>query len=129
MNRTRTSVRDLRRGNRSAVLSRLYFNGPLSRQDLSLDTGLSQGTISNVTGDLIGEGLVVEAGVADSEGGRPPVLLRVDPGYAYVVGVDVGETRIKVELFDLAMRVRATFGHQIASGRPEPATVATASQR
>src|SRR3954469_22282971 len=101
MERTRTTMRDLRRRNRSAVLSRLYFGGPLSRQDVSHDTGLSPGTGSNVTAELIADGLVVGAGLVDSGGGRPRVLLPVGTGYAYVVGVDVGETRVRVELFDL----------------------------
>jgi predicted NBD/HSP70 family sugar kinase len=53
------------------------------------------------------EGIVIEAGSVDSDGGRPRVLLRVNPDYGYVVGVDVGETRVRVELFDLAMTKRA----------------------
>ncbi|MGV9899938.1 hypothetical protein, partial [Streptomyces tendae] len=36
------TVRDLRRANRTAVLQRLYFEGPLSRFELGPATGLSQ---------------------------------------------------------------------------------------
>ena len=32
--REKRTVRDLRRANRSAVLRKLYFDGPLSRQEL-----------------------------------------------------------------------------------------------
>ena len=39
----------------------------------------------------------------DSDGGRPRVLLQVNPDYGYVIGVDVGEIRVRVELFDLIM--------------------------
>jgi predicted NBD/HSP70 family sugar kinase len=35
------------------------------------------------------------------------VLLDINPDYGYVVGVDIGETRIRVDLFDLAMTERA----------------------
>src|SRR5690348_17699484 len=105
----RSTVRDLRRRNRSALLSTLYFDGPLSRQELSQQTGLSVATVSNVTGDLVEEGLIVEAGLVDSDGGRPRVLLRVAPGFGNVVGIDVGETGVKVELFDLTM-VRKEIG-------------------
>jgi predicted NBD/HSP70 family sugar kinase len=52
---------------------------------------------------MIDEGLVEEAGLVGSDGGRPRALLRVAPGYGYVVGADVGETRLLVELYDLAM--------------------------
>jgi predicted NBD/HSP70 family sugar kinase len=119
----RTTVRDLRRHNRSALLSKLFFDGPLSRHELSALTGLSAATVSNVTGELIEERLIIEAGLIDSDGGRPRVLLRVDPNYGSVVGVDVGETGVKVELFDLAMSALATVAHPLPSVRPEPATV------
>ncbi|WP_327288157.1 ROK family transcriptional regulator [Streptomyces sp. NBC_01198] len=101
--RGKRTVRDLRRGNRASLLRHLYFEGPLSRQELGRDTGLSAGSISNVVGELIADGMVEEAGAVESDGGRPRILLQVAPGYGYVVGVDVGETRVRVELFDLAL--------------------------
>ncbi|MBM9507000.1 ROK family transcriptional regulator [Actinacidiphila acididurans] len=101
--RGKRTVRDLRRGNRASLLRHLYFEGPLSRQELGRDTGLSAGSISNVVGELIADGMVEEAGAVESDGGRPRTLLQVAPGYGYVVGVDVGETRVRVELFDLAL--------------------------
>ncbi|MFI5641736.1 ROK family protein [Streptomyces goshikiensis] len=101
--RSGRTVRDLRRGNRGAVLRRLYFGGPMSRQELGPATGLSSGSVSNVVGELIADGLLEEAGVVDSDGGRPRTLLRVSPGSAHLIGVDVGETRVRVELFDLTL--------------------------
>lgn len=101
--RSGRTVRDLRRGNRSAVLQRLYFGGPMSRQELGPATGLSSGSVSNVVGELVVDGLLEEAGIVDSDGGRPRTLLRVTPGSAHMIGVDVGETRVRVELFDLSL--------------------------
>ncbi|MFE7857454.1 ROK family protein [Streptomyces sp. NPDC101209] len=97
------TVRDLRRANRTAVLQRLYFDGPLSRFELGPATGLSSGSVSNVVADLVTDGLVEEAGSVDSDGGRPRTLLRVAPGAGHMIGVDVGETRVRVELFDLTL--------------------------
>ncbi|MFE7073869.1 ROK family protein [Streptomyces sp. NPDC057620] len=97
------TVRDLRRGNRTAVLRRLYFDGPMSRFELGPATGLSSGSISNVVAELVAEGLVEEAGSVDSDGGRPRTLLRVAPASGHMIGVDVGETRVRVELFDLSL--------------------------
>ncbi|MBW8487188.1 ROK family transcriptional regulator [Actinomadura parmotrematis] len=105
--RRRSTVRDLRRDNRSVLLWALYFDQPRTRQDLSTATGLSPASVSNVIRGLIDEGIVVEAGSVESEGGRPRVLLRINPEHRHVVGVDVGETRIRVELFDLMMTERA----------------------
>jgi predicted NBD/HSP70 family sugar kinase len=98
---------DLRRENRTAVLWSLYFGRPGNRQDLGAATGLSTTSVTNVTRELLDEGIIIEAGAEDSDGGRPRTLLDINPNYGYVIGVDVGETRVRVELFDLAMTERA----------------------
>src|SRR4051812_19417500 len=103
MTATRATVQDLRRVNRAAVLRPLFFEGPQNRVGLARRTGLSSASVTNVVGALVGEGLVVEAGTEGSDGGRPRILLRVNPQFGAVVGVDVGETGLRVEAFDLAM--------------------------
>ncbi|MEV4944871.1 ROK family protein [Streptomyces sp. NPDC053755] len=116
--RSGRTVRDLRRENRTAVLQRLYFDGPLSRFSLGPATGLSSGSVSNVVAELVAEGLVEEAGSVDSAGGRPRILLRVRPDSGYMIGVDVGETRIRVELFDLALTELARVERPLATEGP-----------
>jgi predicted NBD/HSP70 family sugar kinase len=105
--RRRWTVHDLRRDNRSVLLSSLFFGQASSRQELNAATGLSPASVSNVVRDLIDEGIVVEAGSVDSDGGRPRMILRVNPDHGYVIGVDVGEARVRVELFDLTLAERA----------------------
>jgi predicted NBD/HSP70 family sugar kinase len=123
MDARRTTARDIRRANRSLLLTRLYRDGPLSRQDLVRSTALSQASVSNLAGELIEDGIVEEAGQVESDGGRPRVLLRVAPEYGYVVGVDVGETRVQVELFDMSMTARAKSDYGLDSAAPKPADV------
>ena len=108
-----STVRDLRRHNRAVVLSSLYFDQPRSRQELSDATGLSTASVGNVVRELLGDGIVVEAGSVESDGGRPRVLLQVNSDYGYVVGVDVSETRVRVQLFDLTMTGRASAGYPL----------------
>jgi predicted NBD/HSP70 family sugar kinase len=119
------TTRDLRRHNRTSVLSRLYLHGPASRFDLMRATGLSSATVSNVVTDLVADGLVAEAGLLDSDGGRPRTLLEVRPGYAQVVGVDIGETHVQVGLFDWTLETvaTATYPMDMDEGRPEPAVL------
>ncbi|MFG2603011.1 ROK family protein [Streptomyces sp. NPDC048514] len=97
------TVRDLRRESRSAVLQRLYVDGPMSRHALGPATGLSSGSVSNVVAELLADGLVEEAGVIGADVGRPRRLLRVRRDSGRLIGVDIGETRVRVELFDLGM--------------------------
>jgi hypothetical protein len=114
----RTTVRDMRRSNRSVLLSTIYRDGPLSRHELCQRTSLSAASVSNLVSELIAEGVVEEAGSVDSEGGRPRILLRVSPTFRYVVGAEVGETRVRVELFDLSMKVLASVDYPIDTPQP-----------
>jgi predicted NBD/HSP70 family sugar kinase len=102
-----TTVRDLRRSNRSRALWQVFLTGPLTRQEIGVQAGLSPATVSNLVADLVAEGVIIEVGLEDSNGGRPRGLLQVNPEYGYVIGVDVGETAFLVELFDLGLRMRA----------------------
>jgi predicted NBD/HSP70 family sugar kinase len=120
----RATNRSVRLRNRSALLTKLFLDAPLTRQDLVRSTGLSQPAVSNVVTDLIDEGIVVEAGAAESDGGRPSMLLRVAARYAFVIGVDVGETRVRVELFDFAMTLLASVEYPLDPARTEPDVVA-----
>ncbi|MFJ9521213.1 ROK family protein [Kitasatospora sp. NPDC101801] len=112
--RGKQTVRDLRRGSRSTLLHRLYFEGPLSRQELGQISGLSGGSVSNVVGELISDGLVEECGSVESDGGRPRILLQVTPDRAHLIGVDVGETQVRVALFDLALTELAASDHPLS---------------
>ncbi|MEU4680055.1 ROK family transcriptional regulator [Micromonospora sp. NPDC023737] len=124
MELARATNRSVRLRNRGALLTKLFLDGPLTRQDLVRSTGLSQPGVSNVVSDLVEEGLVVEAGAAESDGGRPSMLLRIAPRFAFLVGVDVGETRVRVELFDFAMALLASVEYPLDPARTEPAEVA-----
>jgi predicted NBD/HSP70 family sugar kinase len=117
-------VRDVRRANRASLLTDLFHGGRQSRQQLGDTTALSQASVSNLVGEMIDEGLVEEAGLVGSDGGRPRALLRVTPGYGYVVGADVGETRVLVELYDLAMSRLGVSSYALGDHGREPDVVA-----
>jgi len=104
----KATVRDLRRVNRAAVLKQLFQEGPLNRSELAQLTSLSSASITNVTSALLDEGLVLQVGREQSDGGRPRALLQVNPAFGALLGVEVGETRIRVDAFDLGMTLVAS---------------------
>lgn len=114
-------MQDLRRVNRAAVLRPLFFGGPQNRVGLARQTGLSSASVTNVVGALLAEGLVVEVGTEESDGGRPRIVLAVNPEFGVVIGVDVGETGVRVEAFDLTMTELA--GTQVVSQDYDPAEI------
>lgn len=97
------TVSDVRRHNVSEALRYVIRSGRTTRATLAAECGVSVASATNLVSDLIAEGLVIEAGVASSRGGRPVTFLQPNPAGAYFVGADVGERGVAVELFDLAM--------------------------
>ncbi|MEV6246881.1 ROK family protein [Streptomyces sp. NPDC051742] len=119
----RTS-QDIRRLNRFEVLRRFYAgSGAMSRQDLAAATGLSFATVANLTAELLEAGVLVEAGHEDSSGGRPRARLAVNADRGALIGVDIAETSVHAELFDLALDVRYSVERPLPPGDVRPADV------
>ncbi|MEU3047913.1 ROK family protein [Streptomyces sp. NPDC006984] len=115
------SAQDIRRLNRFEVLRRFHASsGPRTRQDLASETALSIATVSNLTSELIGEGVLVEVGQAGSGGGRPRALLALNADRGTLIGIDVAETSVRTELFDLALGEMAVDERPVASGDVTP---------
>jgi predicted NBD/HSP70 family sugar kinase len=104
-------------------LRRLYFDGPVSRLDLAASTGLSPATVGNVISELIRDSVVIETGQLISDGGRPAVLVTVNPAHAGVIGVDVGETGAAIELFDLNLHKLAAVEKPLRLPRESPGSL------
>ena len=68
-------------------------------------TGLSPATVATLTNELLDVGVLVESRFEDSGGGRPRARLAVNPERGRLIGVDIAETYVHVELFDLAFGV------------------------
>jgi predicted NBD/HSP70 family sugar kinase len=118
----RTS-RDIRTGNRYEVLRQIIAESPTSRQELAAATGLSLATVATLVGELLELGMITEVGYEDSAGGRPRGLVAVDASGGALIGVDVAETYVHVELFDLALNVLARADEDMRPGESRPEQV------
>ena len=117
----RGTSRDIRVANRSEVLRHIIAESAVSRQRVAAGTGLSLATVSNLIGELLEAGVLVEVGFEDSSGGRPRGLVSVDPSGGALIGVDVAETYVHVELFDTALVARDGVEEELhpEENRPE----------
>ncbi|GLJ62837.1 NagC family transcriptional regulator [Microbacterium barkeri] len=76
--------------NRALVLQALFHEGAMSRADLARATGLTRVTTSDLAGELIGEGVVVEQGVQTRTGpGKPATLVDIDREGLQIVAIDL----------------------------------------
>jgi predicted NBD/HSP70 family sugar kinase len=95
----------LRAINERAVLERLRAGGPASRTELAASTGVSKPTVGQALANLERAGLVRTAGRRFGERGRSASLYELDPTAAYVAGVDVGRSWVRVAVADLGGEV------------------------
>jgi predicted NBD/HSP70 family sugar kinase len=123
--RANPTAHDLRRINRRTVLRTMFADEPISRLELSQRSGLSTGTVTNVISELLAEGLVLESGFEASEGGRRRILLTFNQDYGYLLGGEVGETNIGIELFDLTLHKIKAVRYPLVSEQNTPEQVAS----
>jgi predicted NBD/HSP70 family sugar kinase len=126
------SSRTLRVNNERVLLERLRASGAASRAELARVTGISKPTVSAALANLEEAGLVRETGemTVTAGRGRSAVLYEVNPDAGYVVGIDIGRSRIRVALADLegGIRGRRAVRNEVeGAAGPEP-IVATATR-
>ncbi len=118
----RTS-RDIRTANRYEVLRQIIARSPTSRQELAAASGLSLATVATLVGELIELRMITEVGFEDSAGGRPRGLVAVNASGGALIGVDIAETYVHVELFDLGLNVLARADEDMRPGESLPEQV------
>lgn len=111
---------DVRRHNRTLVLQTLLDAGPRSRADLARETGITRVTMSDLVGDLLGEGLLRELGLRTGPGpGKPSMQVDIDRRSSLIVGIDVSDHvvfRGALLSLDGEILVRATRSAEGANG-------------
>ncbi|MDL2258272.1 ROK family protein [Eubacteriales bacterium OttesenSCG-928-K08] len=92
--KTTGSLDLIREINTSLILDTLKTSPRISKHDVAKSTGLSIPTVTKIITGMMGVGVVHEAGIGDSEGGRRPMLYDINPDGAYVIGSEIGDDHI-----------------------------------
>ncbi|HEX2980430.1 MAG TPA: ROK family transcriptional regulator [Anaerolineaceae bacterium] len=108
--------RDLIRSiNRSIILNVIKSQVLVSRAAIAQITGLSPATVTGITGQLIEEGLVFEKATGDSNGGRPPIMLALNPRGGFVIGIKLMEGQAVGAITDLNATILAKDSIELGS--------------
>lgn len=111
----------LRQHNRQLLLRAIYEGVADNRAALAQETQLAKPTVSELIGELIDEGLLVEEGRGQSTrgGGKRPRLLRFVPAARQVIGVSISEDHIMAALAYLDGRIVARHYTDLGGARGE----------
>jgi N-acetylglucosamine repressor len=104
-NPPRASRSLLRDFNVSLLIELVRRAGSISRAELARRSQLSAPTVSAIVDHLLKRGIVIETTTAPSSGGRPPVLLSVDPKAGYVVGIKLRGDGVTTVVCDLDAQI------------------------
>ncbi|MCL2003683.1 MAG: ROK family transcriptional regulator [Oscillospiraceae bacterium] len=100
---------DLKANNSAAILRTLYDRS-LSRSDLGRACGLTRAAVSDHIREMIADALVYETGSSRKVvRGRKPILLEINPSYAYFGGIYLSRSVCRYGITDLK-------GNTVASG-------------
>jgi len=89
--------------NKKRILQCILEHAPISRAEIAGKMKISKPTVSFLVDELIQEKWVIEKGIGEStsQGGRRPIHLYFNEKAAYIIGADIGGTKVKIVISDL----------------------------
>ncbi|MCP4382824.1 MAG: ROK family transcriptional regulator [Hyphomicrobiales bacterium] len=97
----------LRQLSLGSVMDAIINHGPISRADVAKLTRISKQTASEVVRELESGGWVRVHGQTKGGIGRTAVTYAIEPDAAYVAGVDLGGTQVRMAIANLACSIVA----------------------
>lgn len=119
-----SNINQVKTHNLQALLLILLHHAHISRVELARQTALSSTTITNLTSELLAEGIIVEEDSPQPSEvrrvGRPRTMLRLVPDARYAVGVHIGIGLLRVAVTNLhAEMVHNRIAHFELQTSPE----------
>ena len=91
-----------RNHNKQMVLSQIRSAGRIGRAEIARATGLSIQAVSNITSDLMEDGMLLNLGRKSEGRGQPPVMFALNPEGGFALGVEVRPDAILGAILDLS---------------------------
>lgn len=103
MNQKGMNMEVVKRRNRSSILELIVRTGSTSRKDIAAELGLTPAAVTQICGEFLESGILVEKGTLEEENrsGRKKVLLDIDYDFKYVFGINIEPEKTTVALTNL----------------------------
>lgn len=110
-------LKQVKQSNMSEVLERIWRHQHISRVELVEHTGLTSGTITNLTSELIELQLIREFEAVSGSVGRRRVMLGFDTSLYQIIGLDIGRSTMEIVVVDLNGKVIKTVERDMSDRR------------
>ena len=104
--------------NQRVTLHAVRVNGPVTRAELALKTGLTAAAIANITNRLLKDRLILNAGRLRGARGQPATKFVVNPDSCFSIGLNVDRDHITLIVLDFVGKVRARASREIHFANP-----------
>lgn len=107
------------RVNRSMILRTIQEKNLISRSDISELTGINPTQVTRLTRGLLKENLIEEVDKSvTKETGRKPILLGLNKTSRYIVGLDLGASKTRLVVANMACEVIGRYGVATPTNAP-----------
>ena len=91
--------------NLKEIYKLIRSHGVLEKKELVVMTGIKSGKINIMLEELLNSNIIITAGLGESTGGRRPILYKINPAYAYIIGLDFSRKYSRLVISDLNMNI------------------------
>ncbi len=109
----------IRSYNVASILQTIYREGTCSRAKLAEVTKMSPSTVTRIVSELLAQGIVVEHGIGESDGGRKPVFLKLSYDKLYIVGIQIRRDQVALGISDLKGKLMQKSSYSPYSLEPD----------
>jgi predicted NBD/HSP70 family sugar kinase len=104
--------------NQRVTLHAVRVNGPVTRTELVLKTGLTPAAIANITNRLLRDRLILRAGRLHGARGQPATKFVINPDSCFSIGLNVDRDHVTLVVLDFVGKVRARASREIHFAKP-----------
>src|SRR6202041_3067782 len=104
--------------NQRVTLHAVRVNGPVTRTELVLQTGLTAAAIANITNRLLNDRLILRAGRLHGARGQPATKFVINPDSCFSIGLNVDRDHVTLVVLDFVGKVRARASREIHFAKP-----------
>ena len=105
--------------NQRVTLHAVRINGPVTRNELALHTGLTPAAIANITNRLLNDQLILNAGRLRGARGQPASKFVINPDSRFSIGLNVDRDHITLVVLDFVGKVRGRASREIHFAKPD----------
>lgn len=111
----------IKQHNKLMILDIIKKQRPISRAEITKITKMSATSIGRFVSELCEEGVIRETDLTSSGVGRKAIMLDIEPGAIYTIGVDIEKKRINFGIMDFSETVTVYHrtAHQAQKSTPK----------